>query len=129
MNLYICPGAAQCNIECDHKEPHGWRWWCNCDCTYMEDCKCVRVAQSRKPEARTAQVRIIMGSYWGGCFVTFRSQFEIDNDLRGKTYRNPTPESLKRLSTVLYAAKVPCYVDHQEGDIVFGDLQPPPDLF
>lgn len=77
---------------------------------------------------RIAQIRVIMGNYWGGT-ILFRTQFDIDNNLHGKTYRNPTLDSMERLHKLLYEKAVPCFVDHLAGEIIFGDLTPLPDLF
>ena len=134
MNDHICPQANHCEFSpCTHRVAHERNFQCCADCDEKPNkdasIECVRIVQNRGEDSRIAQVRVIMGSYWGGCFVAFRSQFEIDNDLRGKTYRNPTPESLDRLHLLLYEASVHCFVDHRDGDIIFGDLTPLPDLF
>lgn len=71
----------------------------------------------------------IIGNYWGACYITFRTQYDIDNDLHGKTFRNPSSESLGRLSRLLFKCAIPCFIDHRSGEILFGDLTPLLDLF
>jgi hypothetical protein len=70
-----------------------------------------------------------MGNHWGACYITFRTQFHIENDLGGKTFRNPSAASLNRLSRLLFLSATRCFVDHLNGEILFGDLTPLPDLF
>ena len=125
--LYICPQARQCTIdECEHKHPHAHEYGCAWDCDDSPQpgpTVCI-------PVPRVAQVRVDFGLYWTApANVIFRTQFDIDNDLGGKTFRAPYPESLGRLSRLLYERGIPCYVDHLAGEIIFGDQTPLLGLF
>lgn len=77
------------------------------------------------------QVRITMPDYFSPGFVTFRRQFDIDNDLHGKTWRAPEPTSWARLARVLYdnSMMMPALIDVDQGEIVCGDQAPMPMLF
>ena len=131
--LYICPQARQCAIEpseCEHKKPHAHEYGCaweNCDDAPDKGQSTVCVLF--REHSRIAQVRMILSNHWGATFVTFCTQFDIDNSLNGRTFRDPSPESLGRLSRLLYKRSVPCFIDHKQGEIVFGDQTPLPGLF
>jgi len=130
--LYICPQANKCSIEeCEHKHPHAHEYvcgWENCDDAPDKGQSTVCVLF--RATSHIAQVRVDFGLYWTApANVTFRTQFDIDNSLGGKTFRAPYPESLGRLSRLLYERGIPCYVDHLAGEIIFGDQTPKPDLF
>ena len=131
-DFVICPYADDCQYKnkplCPHAIPHKKFVNCHfvCDYNLTEDMECAPFV----PKNKITQVRIIMGNYWGACFVTFRTQFDIDNDLAGRRYRNPSPEGLERLSRLLYEQAVPwCFIDHEQGEIIFGDQTPLPGLF
>ena len=129
--LYICPRARQCAIsECEHNQPHAHEYGCGWEtCKDAPDKGQPTICVLFRETSHIAQVRIIMGNYWGSCFVTFRTQYDVDHNLTGRRYRNPSPEGLGRLSRLLYERAVPAFVDHQSGEIVFGDQTPLPGLF
>ena len=75
------------------------------------------------------QVRLVLPSYWSAGFITIRRQFDIDNNLRGRTYRHPEMTSWNRLARLMFDRRVPTFVDADSGEIVYGDQTPMPNLF
>lgn len=75
------------------------------------------------------QVRLILPSYWSAGYITIRRQFDVDNYLRGRTYRHPEMTSWNRLARLMLDKRVPAFVDAVEGEIVYGDQTPMPELF
>ena len=131
-DLFICTQADRCTREdCIHRTPHAQLLSCHIPICFVKaaNAECALIHRDRKESGRIAQVRIVMGSYWGSCFVTFRTQYDVDHNLTGRRYRNPSPEGLGRLSRLLYDRAVPAFVDHEQGEIVFGDQTPLPELF
>ena len=75
------------------------------------------------------QIRIIMGTYWNPTYIIIRRAQDLEFNLRGTSYRQPEPTSYMRLARLLFEKGVPCFVDFDRGEIVFGNQSPMPERF